>query len=55
VPGANDIPSDPRDPTRINNVNPYTLPKNEPTYSTGDWLMFKIVLPALSGLQAIKG
>lgn len=55
VSGAKDIPSDPQDPTRINNVDPYKLPKNEPTYSGWDWLKFKLLLPIGKGLSSIKG
>ena len=51
---AKDIPSDASDPTRLNKVDATKLPKNEPTYSAGDWLKFKILLPIGAGAQAIK-
>ncbi|ANH83184.1 hypothetical protein A8C56_21335 [Niabella ginsenosidivorans] len=49
------IPSDPRDPDRQNSVNPATLPKNEPTYNTWDWIKRNIILPTLIGVSKIKG
>jgi RHS repeat-associated protein len=55
VPGTNDIPSDQQDPTKRNNVNYAPLPKNEPTYSTWDWVKFKILLSIGESLTRIKG
>lgn len=51
---ATDIPSDLKDPARLNKVDSAKLPKNEPTYSIGDWIKFKILLPIGAGAQAIK-
>lgn len=49
------IPSDPVDPARVNTVNPAPLPKNEPTYGTGDWIKRNVIAPVLIGLSKIKG
>jgi RHS repeat-associated protein len=54
VKSATDIPSDQRDPTHINNIDARKLPSSTDTYSTGDWIKFKILLPIGAGLQAIK-
>ncbi len=52
---SKDIPSDPKDKTdRLNNIDATKLPKSQDTYSVGDWVKFRILLPIGAGLQAIK-
>jgi RHS repeat-associated protein len=51
---STNIPSDPNDPQRVNSTNP-SLPKNEPVYTTWDWIKRNIIAPALIGASAIKG
>jgi RHS repeat-associated protein len=48
---AKDIPSDPKDPTRVNNIDFAPLPKNEPTHNFADWMRDNILLPILVGAQ----
>jgi len=54
VPNANDIPSDQKDPTHKNNIDATKKPSATETYSVGDWLKFKILLPIGEGLKSIK-
>jgi hypothetical protein len=48
---AKDIPSDPKDPTRVNNIDFAPLPKNEPTHNFADWMRDNILLPILVDAQ----
>jgi RHS repeat-associated protein len=49
------IPSDPKDPARLNTINPATLPKNEPTFGAWDWIKRNIIAPIGIGTSKIKG
>jgi hypothetical protein len=52
---ATDIPSDPKDPTRLNNVNPIPLPKDEPMHNIFSWIRDNILIPIGTGAQeAVK-
>ncbi len=49
-----DIPSDPKHPARINSVNPGSLPKDEPTYSTWGFIKHNVILPLMIGASKVK-
>jgi RHS repeat-associated protein len=48
------MPSDPKDPDRLNKVSPYGTPKNEPTYDCWIWTKHWILNPLGDALQNIN-
>jgi hypothetical protein len=51
---STDMPSDPKDPERKNNISPTSLPKDEPTRNIWNWLRDNILIPLGEGARAIK-
>jgi hypothetical protein len=51
---STNIPSDPKDPSRLNIIDFKPLPKTEPTYNVWDFIKRNVIAPILIGSRSIK-
>lgn len=48
------MPSDPKDPNRLNKIDPFPLPKNEPTSNFWHWFRDNVLIPLAESTSSLK-